>query len=426
LVNFLEREMAGTVRLVALETRNVRMKHKPGRQPYWRNLILGRLAVGYHRQHKGKAGRWLMRTTLGGDRWRVAGLGLADDYSDADGRDVLTFDDACSEARRRYGATSGGTVASVITVGDAIEAYIAFLQTHRASARGARLWADKLILPVLGNVRLRDLTTGQLEKWRNDLANAPARVRSAKGAPQRYKRAAMDPRARRATVNRIWTTVRAALNKAFRDGHIDSDLAWRRVKQFERVDAARPGFLQVSECSRLINACDPDFRPLAQAALLTGARYGELCAMRVADYHPGRAIHVPRSKSGKPRDIVLSPEGVKYFEAFLAGRAGDGLMFLRAGKPWKPLHQSSPMRDACKRAGLPALGIHQLRHTWASLAVMGGMPLMLVARNLGHRDTRMVERHYGHLSESFVETETKRLAPVFGIEAPAANVVRLK
>jgi hypothetical protein len=47
-------------------------------------------------------------------------------------------------------------------------------------------------------------------------------------------------------------------------------------------------------------------------------------------------------------------------------------------------------------AGLKSF--HALRHTWASLAVMGGVPLLVVAKNLGHVDTRMVEKHYGHLA----------------------------
>ena len=61
------------------------------------------------------------------------------------------------------------------------------------------------------------------------------------------------------------------------------------------------------------------------------------------------------------------------------------------------------MRAACERAKIdPPVGFHQLRHTWASHAVMGGMPLPVVAKNLGHVDTRMVERHYGHLAPSYV------------------------
>jgi len=47
---------------------------------------------------------------------------------------------------------------------------------------------------------------------------------------------------------------------------------------------------------------------------------------------------------------------------------------------------------ACERAKInPPITFHG--HTWASLSVMAGLPLMVVAKNLGHVDTRMVEAH---------------------------------
>jgi hypothetical protein len=56
---------------------------------------------------------------------------------------------------------------------------------------------------------------------------------------------------------------------------------------------------------------------------------------------------------------------------------------------------------------------------------MGGVPLMVVARNLGHTTTRMVERHYGHLSQSYVADEVRRGAPRFEVQ-PAGNVEPLR
>jgi hypothetical protein len=47
---------------------------------------------------------------------------------------------------------------------------------------------------------------------------------------------------------------------------------------------------------------------------------------------------------------------------------------------------------------------------------MNGAPLMVVAKNLGHRDTRMVERHYGHLAPNYVADEIRKSAPVFKFE----------
>lgn len=73
------------------------------------------------------------------------------------------------------------------------------------------------------------------------------------------------------------------------------------------------------------------------------------------------------------------------------------------------------MAAACARARLtPAVSFHALRHTWASLAAMAGVPLLIVARNLGHTDTRMVEKHYGHLTQSFITEAIRAGAPRYG------------
>lgn len=47
---------------------------------------------------------------------------------------------------------------------------------------------------------------------------------------------------------------------------------------------------------------------------------------------------------------------------------------------------------------------------------MNNMPLMVVAKNLGHADTRMVERHYGHLAPSFIRDAIKEAGPKFGFK----------
>jgi integrase len=122
---------------------------------------------------------------------------------------------------------------------------------------------------------------------------------------------------------------------------------------------------------------------------------------------------------GKPRHVVVTEEGAEFFRRHCAGRARNELMFRQDdGSPWRKSDQSRPMREACEHARItPAVGFHALRHTWASLSVMAGMPLMVVARNLGHADTRMVEKHYGHLAPSFIADAIRAGAPRFGVAA---------
>jgi integrase len=56
---------------------------------------------------------------------------------------------------------------------------------------------------------------------------------------------------------------------------------------------------------------------------------------------------------------------------------------------------------------------------------MNGMPLLVVAKNLGHADGRMVEQHYGHLSQSFIAAAIKQGAPKFGAVRERRKVVAL-
>ena len=54
------------------------------------------------------------------------------------------------------------------------------------------------------------------------------------------------------------------------------------------------------------------------------------------------------------------------------------------------------------------------------------MPLMVVARNMGHTDTRMVEKHYGHLAPDYVADAIRAGAPKFGIKREKSNVKALR
>jgi integrase len=185
--------------------------------------------------------------------------------------------------------------------------------------------------------------------------------------------------------------------------------------------------LEVAECKRLINSCaDDDFRRLVQAALATGCRYGELCRLTVADFNAdGGTIAIRQSKTGKARYVVLNDESIALFREWCAGRAGGALLLTHDdGQPWAKSHQDLRMRAATTRAGIEPISFHGLRHTWASLAVMAGMPLMVVAKNLGHTSTRMVEQHYGHLAPSYVADEIRRSAPKFGFR-PERKIISL-
>jgi len=108
---------------------------------------------------------------------------------------------------------------------------------------------------------------------------------------------------------------------------------------------------------------------------MTGARYGELGRLTVADFNPDVGTVASRqSKSGNPRHVMLTDEGKTFFRQLTAGRPGDEPMLPRAdGSAWRKSHQNLPMAAAVTRAKIaPPIGFHGLRHTWASHAVMKG------------------------------------------------------
>jgi integrase len=392
--------MARTIRDAALESRAARGRLEARGKPYYRGLEPG-LHLGYRKPLSG-AGKWLARHYVGKQAYEVETLATADDFSDADGVVILSYRQAQEKARERMVARGHAAAGKIRppTVADAMADYIEHLASRGQATRDTQWRADAHILSRLGNVEVAALTTDQLQRWLADLAKDGRR-------------------ASRATANRILNVLKAALNRAWRVGKIPSNDAWRRVEPFENVGSARLRFLTVTEAQRLVNACDPDFKRLVRAALQTGCRYGELCRLEVADFDPDNGtLTIRQSKSGKSRHVVLTDEGAALFAQWTTGRAGHETMLLKAtGEPWTKGAQTQLMRGACTYARItPPISFHSLRHTWASLSIMGGMPLPVVSANLGHADGRMVSKHYGHMARSYVADEIRRSAPRFGIE----------
>ena len=415
--------MARRLRDSVLDTAAARRKLAPRGEPYYRSVEKG-VHLGYRRRADA-AGTWLVRQ-FNGTAYSADRLAIADDLSDPDGVAVLSYWQAVDAVRKRMAEQGRAAIEGVkrLTVADAMDAYIGRLEgegrsTH--SLRDVRYRTDALIRPALGKLIIAELSTDRLRQWRDGLVKAAPRLRTKNGDKQKHRHVTGDDaqRARRSTANRTWSILRAALRQQFNDGKVASDHAWRKIAPFKKVDSARIRYLTVAEAKRLINACDPDFRLLVRAALVTGARYGELANLVAADLNPDSGtVAIRQSKSGKPRHIVLTDEGRAFFAELTAGRSGDEVMLLKAdGTAWQKSHQFRPMNDAVARAKIkPEINFHGLRHTWASLAVMNGVPLMVVAKNLGHSDSRMVEKHYGHLAPSYIADAIRAGAPTFGFK----------
>lgn len=281
----------------------------------------------------------------------------------------------------------------------------------------------------------------------------PAKVRqpfSAVAAPgqERYRDTEGDPdapRRRRSTANRVLTILKAALNFAHAEGKVTCHTdAWTAVKPFRHVDKAKVRYLLDDEIMRLVNACPPDFRTIVSGALLTGCRYGELSAMTAGDFDPqAGTVAIRQSKGGRPRHVALTDEGRRFFQGMAAGKAGGARLFERdqvvtqatreaptktTRAAWGKSDQFRLIRAACVAATItPAISFHELRHTYASRLAMRGVAMGVIATQLGHSDTRMTEKHYAHLSPSYVAETVRQSFGTLGIVAePIVTPMRPK
>lgn len=404
--------MPRTVREASLSTRSARLRLPVRSKPYWRALESG-LHFGYRRRSTG--GSWIVRRRRDDGRYHEGRLGLADDLQDADGGVVLDFSQAQVAARQWWlneqRIEQGILVPTVgpYTVKRAVEDYLE--DYRRRGGRGMDTYTYAYVgnvLPKLGAVQVSRLTTSQLQDWHRTIAEQPRRLRSRPGEPQKFaKLDVSDPeavRVRRATANRLLTYLKAALNLAWRNGLVPSDDAWRRVKPFHAVDAPVIRYLTTDEITRLLNTCSGPFRDLVHAALLTGCRYGELCRLKVADFNRDvGTLTVRIGKGGYARHVNLSEEGPELIERLVAGRSSDDWLLRRDdGTAWGKSQQKRLIDVACAQARItPAVSFHVLRHTHASHLAMGGVPMAVIAGQLGHADTRMTERHYAHLAPSY-------------------------
>jgi integrase len=422
--------MARTVRDTNLGSRSGRLGLAARGKPYYRAIDPG-VHLGYRKGRDG--GKWVMRRYVGDGDYQVETIATADDKADADGAAVLDFRQAQARIRELHmerARIDRGLPASAgpYTIRNCVLDYLDWLDKNRKSGKDARYRAAALILPQFGDKVCAELSAEAIRRWRDQITDQAPRLRTRKGREQKYRAIQDDDEARRrrrASVNRVLTILKAALNQGWRDGKIASDSAWRRVEPFQEADAARVRYLSVEECRRLINAAEGKFRDLVRAALATGCRFGELAAMQVRDFNPDAGtVHVRASKSSKDRHVILNEEGTSLFAQLVTGRPGIELMLRKAdGDRWGKSNQARPMAAACERAKIdPPASFHILRHTYASLAIMAAAPLMVIAQNLGHADTRMVEKHYGHLSPSYIADAIRAAAPRFGIKDDASVV----
>jgi integrase len=330
-------------------------------------------------------------------------LGVADDELPADGVSVLSWQDAVNVALGRERPTV--TKPRKLTLAEAAEAYF---DTRTATTPHDKItWTKFISTTKLASMSVSEITTGDLERW---LASQVPQTED------RDKR-----RAAQATANRRWSVLRAILNSAFRKdpARIPSDGAWRRVRPFAKTDRPRTRTLTTDECERLLSKLEGPLYAMAQGALYTGLRLGEIEALQAGDVEPD-SVRVRESKSGKPRTVPLNEEASEFFAGLVKDKAREELVFDRTIR----MAVSRQMKAACEAAGIsPPAVFHDLRRSYGSLLLNEGVATDAIQDLLGHADPRMTRRAYAHVSKETLVKAVRKL-PSFRGASPKKRARR--
>lgn len=411
--------MARKQRDARLQTRSARADLPMTHEPYWHEYRRG-LSIGYRKGTRG--GTWWLREYRGG-KLHKRRVGLADDTVRADGVSVLSWEDVLQVA----GAGDRPTVSvpSRYTVEQALEAYFD-ARRAQSTPHSVRVDESKAKAHIGAALRQRDvnsLKATELQRWRDSLVSASEDREAVRRA--------------QATANRIRTIFFAALEMAHKHGLAASNDAWRKVEAFEKVDRPRTRFLEQRDAVKLLRKLPLKFRELAQGALYSGLRLGELLSLKAADMEKGGRAYVGKdekgrdhfrdswhlvvrhSKSGKGRNVPLSEEGATFFRKVTKGKPSDALVFTNEkGATWHRVEVSRLMRAGSEAAGLkPPATFHDLRRSYASLLINAGAEPAVIQELLGHADLRMTRRTYAHLLQQTVAAQVQRL-PSFSARKP--------
>ena len=300
------------------------------------------------------------------------------------------------------------------------------------------------ITPYLGAVTL--------DKLNGPMITAAYRKLEATGRADHKKGAGLSPR----TVRYTHTILKAALKSAVQNGKIlrnPADLA--SPPSAKEARAPEMHFWTAAQLSTfLVWALEhrPDIAPVWRLLAYTGMRRGELLALRwrevdldagrlqvrrsrsgYRDKGQGMVIHEGSTKTGRGRVVDLDPETVEVLRSYRLARGALALQLVRPdayvvgnenGEPIHPDRFTRRFTDSvasCQKGLgedgpelLPAIRLHDLRHTHASLLLGAGIPVKVVSERLGHASATITLNTYQHVLPGMQQEAAARFAALVG------------
>lgn len=218
-----------------------------------------------------------------------------------------------------------------------------------------------------------------------------------------YAARRLDEKAAPESVRKEICILRAALRMAFRRGLLRVDI-YDRLPPFRCRPAVCDRALPVGEFESLLNALPAPRRLWLLLAAYTGGRDSELMAYAWEHIDwPQEELRILGTKTDGARRVVPIPK--RLLEALREAKPehATGPILL----PWN--NRRRDLAAACKRAGIQKVTPNDMRRTFASWLVRSGTPLLVVKELMGHRSTRMLERHYARLDRATLRKAANKL-----------------
>ncbi len=295
---------------------------------------------------------------------------------------------------------------------------IAEKRLARTTVARDRSYLANHVLPKWGRTRLDRITKAEVERWVAEL-----------GEPGQSKRSDGDTLAP-ATIEKIYQVFRKIMAAAVEDERIPK-LPCPKKPPIARKKLKDVRFLDEREVEHLASAIDPRYEATIYIAAYGGFRIGELFALRIGDVDWARsqirvtrgltdvggilAFEEPKTDRAK-RTVPIADRPLEYLRDHIEGTVGwsdpAALLFTSPdGSVLRPTNwRQRFFNPAVQHAELAPLTPHDLRHTAASLFISAGANQWMLAEVLGHSDTRMIDRVYGHLFEKDREDLRKRMS----------------
>jgi integrase len=224
------------------------------------------------------------------------------------------------------------------------------------------------------------------------------------------------------TANHHMTLIKRMFNLAVKWGLLEKSPAAGLDKFKEPPHRER--YLTKEELPRFLKALDEQEDKLSVAAikllLFTGGRKNEILSLQWSQVKlDEKRLFLPNTKNGRSRSIILNDKAVTILRELDAQRdchprakESTYLIPSRNGAKKPYIYDlRKPFVTTCEAAGIEGLRIHDLRHSFATLAIQGGASLYDVQKLLGHSDISMTQR-YAHMADESLQRATDNMAGV--------------